>query len=191
MEPKQTFIGEYVNRSPKERLYRLMDLYKDFAAFLDDYKEFVIDLMVMMREYQLQPSDADLGVRVQTSGATSNIPASKAEDRMILEECFEKRKIMKSMFPDPEELTLISTAVYEWDLMESEYKVLKGYINLMKPTDKSIFLPYIKGEKRIADIAEELCLEPGSANTRLYRIRKGLVNKVLPWFKEYKVTVPA
>ena len=191
MEPKQTFIGEYVNRSPKERLYRLMDLYKDFASFLDDYKECVIDIMVVMREYQLQPSDADLGVRVQTSGGTSNITASKAEDRMLLEECFEQRKIIKSMFPDPEELTLISTAVYEWDLMESEFKVLRGYINLMKPKDKSIFLPYIKGEKRIADIAEELCLEPESAITKLYRIRKGLVSKVLPWFKEYKVNVPA
>lgn len=191
METKHIFIGDYINKNPRERIYHLMDNYKDFGKYRESYKDNVVDLMVAMREYNIRPSDEDLGIRVQTSGGTSNITASKALERIALENCFEKMRVPKEMFPDPYELGLISTAVYEWDLMGKEYQILSGFIKLMKPDEKNLFLPYIKREKRVADIAAELCVEWESANKKVYRIRKALLKEVLPWFNEYKIITPA
>ena len=95
------------------------------------------------------------------------------------------------MFPDPYERTLISTAVYEWDLMKKEFGILSGFIDLMQYDERNIFVPYIQKEKGISDIATELNVEWDSANKKVYRIRKALVEEVLPWFDEYKLTVPA
>ena len=190
METKHIFIGDYINKNPKERIYQLLDNYKDFGKYREQYKENVVDLMVAMREYNIRPIDEDLGIRVQTTGGTSNITASKALERIALEHCFEKMRVSKELFPDPYELNLIATAVYEWDLMGKEYKILSGFINLMSPDERSIFVPYIKREKRVADLAAELCVEWESANKKVYRIRKALLHEVLPWFNEYKITAP-
>ena len=147
MEAKHIFIGDYIKKSPKERIYQLLDNYMDFSRYRETYKNNVVDLMVAMREYNLRPSDEDLGVRIQTTGGTSNITASKALERVSLEQCFEQMKVTKEMFPDPYELGLISTAIYEWDLMAKEHKILAGFIGLMKPDVRSLFLPYIRREK--------------------------------------------
>ena len=75
METKHIFIGDYIKKSPKERIYQLLDNYKDFGRYRETYKNNVVDLMVAMREYNLRPSDEDLGVRIQTTGGTANITA--------------------------------------------------------------------------------------------------------------------
>ena len=191
MEAKQAFIGEYVNKAPRDRISLLMEHFGDFGSFRDNYRECVINLMVMMREYNIRPGDDGLGVRVQTTSGTSKITESKAMDRYEIEECFNKKKIKKKMFPDPYEHGLISTALFEYDLMEKEYRILEGFIKLMKPDERSLLIPYIKRETRVGDIASELCIEMESASKRVYRIRKALLQKVLPWFKEYKISVPA
>ena len=190
-EQKYTFIGNYVSKSASERLEQLIVSYKDFERDRGLYKERVIDLMVAMREYHIKPSEEDLGVRVQTTGGTSNITASKALERVTLEECFKSMKISKEMFPDPDEYRLISLAVYEWDLMGREFGILDQFIKGMKEKDRDILLPYMRKEKGPRDLAEELCLEYDSARKRVYRIRKALFNKVLPWMNEYTITVPA
>ena len=73
METKQAFIGEYVNKAPRDRISLLMEHFGDFEAFRDNYRECVINLMVMMREYNIRPGDDGLGVRVQTTSGTSKI----------------------------------------------------------------------------------------------------------------------
>ncbi len=93
METKHIFIGDYINKNPRERIYHLMDNYKDFGKYRESYKDNVVDLMVAMREYNIRPSDEDLGIRVQTSGGTSNITASKALERIVLENCFVKMRV--------------------------------------------------------------------------------------------------
>lgn len=191
METKQMFIGEYINKNPRQRIAQLLDNYGDFRRYREHYKRNVVELMEAIREYNIRPSEEDLGVRVQTTGGTSNITASKAIERMALEECFENRKISKEMFEDPEELRLISTAVYEWDLMTREFKVLNTFVKQIKPKDRSIYLFYLKGEKGFEDIAKDLDIEYESARKRVYRIRKALIKEALPWFDEYKISVPA
>ncbi len=191
MESKHNFIGSYLDKSPKERIYHLLDHYRDFDQYRDNYKDTVINLMVAMSEYNNRSKREDLGIRVQTSKGTSDITAAKAIERVALEECFEQMRVTKELFPNPDELGLISTAVYEWDLMGKEFDILAGFINLMRPDERNLFLPYIRREKRVAEIADELRLEWESANKRVYRIRKALLENVLPWFNEYKITAPA
>lgn len=186
-EDGKIFIGDYINKSPKERVYQLLDCYKDFWKYRENYKNTVVDLMMAMREYSNRPGDDDLGIRVQTMGGTSNITASRAIERIELERCFLRKKVDKAMFPDPYERELISTAVCEWDVMTKEFNILNGFMDLMKASDRSIFIPYINREKRVADIADELCLQWESANKKVYRIRKALLKEVLPCFKEYKI----
>ena len=45
METKHIFIGDYINKSPKERIYHLLDNYKDFGKYRERYKDNVVDLM--------------------------------------------------------------------------------------------------------------------------------------------------
>ena len=51
MEAKHIFIGDYIKKSPKERIYQLLDNYKDFGRYRETYKNNVVDLMVAMRTW--------------------------------------------------------------------------------------------------------------------------------------------
>ena len=42
METKQAFIGEYVNKAPRDRISLLMEHFGDFEAFRDNYRECMI-----------------------------------------------------------------------------------------------------------------------------------------------------
>ncbi len=185
------FIGEYLKKSPKKRIYELIGHFDDFDDYRERYKEYTVNLMVMMREHRERSAEADTWVKVQTFGDMSDQTFDAVSERLTLEQNFVNRKISRKMFPDLYEYRLVSTAAFEWNLMEKEYRILRSFVDLMKPSDRGLLIPYIRKEKEIADIAAELCVEHESANKKVYRIRKALLDNMLPWFKEYKIAVPA
>lgn len=93
---------------------------------------------------------------------------------------------IKDLYADPSDLIIFSTAVKEWILLTREYEKLKNCIRMMKPEDKDLFLSYIKKEKTIDELSDELFLERGSVVKRLYRIRRGLMDQILPWLRDFK-----
>ena len=186
-EEGDIFIGEYLGREPKGRILFLLDHYREFPEFLNLYRENAIRLMTAMREYE-RKSKASIGMSVSNSGKKSSPTEAMAMEKIEVEDCFDQRKITGEVIRDPGELKLISTAVHEWVLMNKDYELLGGFMDMMKPEDRDLFISYISRKKRIADIAEEYCLAWESANKKMYRIRKALIDRMLPWMNDYKVS---
>lgn len=141
--------------------------------------------MLETMEYD-RSSKRDIGICIQNTGKKASVVEAKVENKISVEECFDKSRISKEMYKDPEDLKLFSTAVKEWILLKKEYELLSGCIGMMKPEDRYIFLPYIKKEKSLDDLAGELFLEKASVSKRIYRIKKNLAGEILPWLKDYK-----
>lgn len=141
--------------------------------------------MLDTMEYS-RKSKNDTGICIQNTGKKSSVVESIVENKISVEDCFDTNKISKDLYADPSDLILFSTAVKEWILLTREYEKLNNCIRMMKPEDKDLFLSYIKKEKTIDELSDELFLERGSVVKRLYRIRRGLMDQILPWLREFK-----
>ena len=179
------YIGEYIGKKPKERIDFLISYYVTFPDYLDSYRQNAIRVMIETMEYDRR-SKNDIGICIRNSGKNSSATELKVLEKMDLEKCFDSNKISKGMFADPSDLKLFSTAVKEWILLTREYETLKNCILMMKPDDKDLFLSYIKKEKSVDKLSEELFLERGSVVKRLYRIKRNLINEMIPWLREFK-----
>ncbi len=184
-------VGEYLNKSPKERVYTLFEKYDTFSLWRNAYKESVVDYLVDVQECKRRRNAEGLGVRIQTSGTKASVVEAEAEERLSLEQCFEKKFISRDVLPDAYDRNYISVAVYEWEMMKWEFGVLRMFIDRMKREDRALFVPYMRKETNLDIIADQLCIERQSANKRVYRIRKALLTEILPWFEEYKIEIPA
>ena len=152
---------------------------------LKTYKASIINLMEVSAEFSRHHMTGDSDIKVQTN-AVSDPTANKVMKRIELEKCFEDGKVSSGIINDSYDLEMISTGMKEWYLMKLEYEAICGFIGMLDKEDREIFIAYIKKEKNIDDIAEQLCIERDSATKRLYRIRKMIFDEALPWFKEYK-----
>lgn len=191
MKAKQNVIGMYVGLSAKNRIDFLIKHYVDIERLREAYKDWVVDIMIDARTANRNRRD-NLGVRVQTSNGISDITFCQATERILFDDCFKKLMVTEDMFPDPYEYELINLALFEWDLMKREYENLRhGFKLFLDEEETKIIDSYFKREKLLYDIADEYCIEPESANKRVYRIRKKLVSGVIPRFKEYNIKIPA
>ena len=159
METKHIFIGNYVNRTAKDRIGFIIENYSDFEGYRHSYMENVINIMIAIREYERRKPDDELGICVQVSGHTSDITASRALERVSLQKCFEDMRIPEGTFSDDHEHELIATAIFEWDLMEREYRIFNSFLKTLDPVNRDIFKIYIRREKRVADLASDLQIE--------------------------------
>lgn len=176
---KQSIIGYYFGLDAKKRVDFLIEHYRDFEFFHSAYKESIISIMLGIREWHENKS-GDLGVRIQTSGGNSDVTFYKACERIDVAKCFENLEIATELFKEKNDLELVRKGVSEWKLMRREFDTLNSFISLLAPVDRRIYTPYLLREKRLIDIAEELCIELESANKRIYRIRKKLISSIIP-----------
>lgn len=191
MMAKQQIVGVYAGLSVKKRIRFILEHYKDFESYRSSYKECIISIMIAINEGRRNRDD-DLGVRVQTSGGNSDTTYYKALERLSVDDCFRFLTVTRDMFPDPYEHNLISTAIFEWDLMKREYDELNSCMNfLLKENEKQMLLSFINKNKKLKDIAYDCSIELDSAKKKVYRIKRKLLDGATPWFKEYNIKIPA
>jgi len=188
---KQSIVGVYVGLPVKKRIAFLMEHYREFDRYRSAYKECVVSIMIAANSSKKNTSD-DLGVRVQTSGGNSDITYYQALERIAFDECFDRVNVTDEMFPDPYEYHLISTAVFEWDLMKKEFDELNSCIKfILEEHERELLLSYINKKTKLKDIANDRAIEVDSARKKMYRIRKKLLDGAAPWFNEYNIKIPA
>ena len=188
---KHDVIGLYVTLSGPKRIDFLISHYPDFDKYIASYKEYVKDTMLDILSSN-RSSATELGVRVQTSGGNQDTTFSLAEGRLAIDKCFDTVRASRKMFPDADDYELVSMGLYEWERLQREFSKLNATINMiLNEEEQKIIKAYFRHDKRLHDLAQDLCIEMESANKRVYRIRKKLVNSIGPWFEENTIKASA
>lgn len=183
MRAKQRFVGSYVDLTTKERISFLMEHFGHFEQFHHAYKESIEERISCILSYE-RKKRGDLGVRVMSKNTISDITAQKAMELVDIGKSIDRGKVSSKMVQDKDERAEIMEAIFEWKLMRSEYEILKRQLRMLKPADYGIMHPYLMGEKSRKQIAKELEIERSSVDKRIYRIRKYLVEKMIPYIIE-------
>lgn len=181
MEAKQRFVGAYVDLTTKERINFLMEHFGHFEQYHHAYRESIEERISCILSYERKKSN--LGVRVMSRNTISDITAQKAMEMVDIGNSIDRGKVSAKMVPDKDEREEIMEAIYEWKLMRSEHEILKRQLRMLKPTDYGIMLPYLMREKTKRQIAKELEIERSSVDKRIYRIRRVLVDRVIPYLE--------
>jgi len=188
---KHDVIGLYVTLNGKQRIDFLINHYRDFDRYVSSYKEYVRSTMLDILDSYRVSSD-ELGVRVQTGGGNSDPTFEGANKLASVDECFKDKSLVETMFKDAYGYELISLALYELERLQKEFRKLNATMDiLLKEDDQEILKSYFKHERRLYELANDLCIEIESANKKVYRIRKKLVNSIKPWFDEYNMKASA
>ena len=185
MEAKQRFVGAYIDLTTKERINFLMEHFGYFEQYHHAYRESIEERIACILSYERKKRE-NLGVRIMSRNVISDITAQKAMELVDIGQSIDHGKVSVKMIPDKDEWEEIMEAIYEWKLMRSEHEILKRQLRMLKPTDYVIMHPYLMREKTKRQIAKELEIESGSVDKRIYRIRRLLVNRVIPYLENGK-----
>lgn len=191
MKAEQSIVGMYAGLKPRARIKFLIKHYKDFDTYRADYRDSVVSIIMAFNEYNRSNHD-DLGVRVQSSGGNQDTTFNMVAEKMSVEEYFKYLEVDKDSFPDPYEYMIVSTALFEWNLMKREYDEINSCMKLLlNQSERELLLLYLKKEQRLIDIATYYSIEIDSARKKLYRIKRKLINGMIPWFKDYSDSILA
>lgn len=103
----------------------------------------------------------------------------------MLKDCVIKGAISKDMENGIENVKAINQAIFDLHVMKNEYYIVVRHVESLPYKTKKIIVPYLKGEKDLQELADEMCIEKDSAKQRTYRIRKQIKDKVFPYFEDY------
>ena len=168
-------FDEYEKWSTAQKVCFLCDHYYVMERLISNYREALIAEVMEQKEFSHRGENEGTGVRIQVSfGRKTDTTAGTAMKRMAVSEAIEKGWLDESFFEgmdDPEEV-IRKVTVYH--VISEGYKAFSKRLDEMKPGDREIVMPYLRREKRLCDLANELKIEYQSAVKKINRIKKRL-----------------
>ena len=177
-------IGMYLEMNVRERVDYIYRNYQNYKYLSDAYKDSVIEMISFIKQRERQ-NDDNLGVKVQTSFNTGSSTERVAFENIMVSEMLEQNYVPNSFFDDDEDQKLITMAVFEWNLMRSEYIIFNKQLNGLSRENHYIVSSYLSREKDLFDLADEYRIEPESMKMRLHRIKGRLTDRIVPFLREY------
>ena len=183
---EREIVGMYLGMTAKKRMDFIYKNYRNFNYISDAYMDSVTEMIASMREYERRHSREDLGVRIQTSQSMSSITEERAYEHLLIKEALDKNLVTESLVGDKFEREMVSVAIFEWNLMQSEFEIFRKQMKALKPENYRIVSLYITRRKSIDDLADEFNIEPESMKLRLHRIKGKIIDGAVPFLKEYE-----
>lgn len=183
---EREIVGMYLGMTAKKRMDFIYKNYRNFNYISDAYMDSVTEMIACIRECERRHEEDDLGVRVQTSQSLSSITEQRAFEHILIKEALDNNLITDSLIEDAEERERVSVAIFEWNLMKSEYEIFNKQMKALKPENYEIVKEYISRRKSIGDLADEYNIEPESMKVRLHRIKGILIDGIIPFLKDYE-----
>ena len=185
METKQSIIGHYCKNSTDRRFDYIYMNYDNFTRQIEGYREGLAFLIASQKAYNRKNDYGDLGVRVQTSRGLSDLTADMAIENVIVKECIDKCEASDDLLMDVDDREEVALGLFELQLMKQELQVFDFQLQTFRKEDFKILSSYLNRNRSIREIAEELSIEPESVNKRLYRLKRKLKERIIPFMKEY------
>ena len=140
---------------------------------ISNYREALIAEVMEQKEFSHRGESEGTGVRIQVSfGRKTDVTAGSAMMRMAVSEAIDKGWPDESFFEGIDDPGEVIRKVTVYHVVSEGYKTVSKRLDEMKPGDKEIVMPYLRREKRLCDLANELRIEYQSVVRKINWIKK-------------------
>ena len=181
---KHDIVGKYIRMTARERIEYIYKNYKDLDYLKESYRDYAVETISFLKQ-QENCFDDDLGVRVQTSFNAGSITERMAFENIMIKEMLDKNYVPNEFMDKEENQEYVNLMVFEWNIMRSEFSLFEKHLKTLSQTNFLIARAYLSREKGFEELGREYCVEPNSVKMRMYRIKKILTEKMVPFFAEY------
>lgn len=182
---KHDIVGNYIGMTAQKRIEFIYKNYRDLDYLKESYRDFAVETIAFLKQ-QENSCDDDLGVRVQTSFNTGSITERMAFENIMIKEMLDKNYVPNEFMDKEENQEFVNLVVFEWNIMRSEFSLFEKHLKTLSRANFLIAKAYLSREKGFEELGREYCVEPNSVKMRMYRIKKNLTKRMIPFFAEYE-----
>lgn len=168
--PFSVHLQDYSQKDPKCKARYILDNFSRFPKMIEGYESDWKITVKAEKRYNFLKEMGDPGIRVQASkisNPTMNQAISKFE-----EDTATTAKDIRSLVhgtDDPGRRIMEKMVIAD---MKDDYEIILNAIHRLDSSDENLFLPYIRTEKTIQEVADELQVQYSSAKNKMRRLKK-------------------
>ena len=180
MRMKTEGLEAYASFDATKRIWFLCENYTVMEPMIRNFRERLIDEVADQKYDSHHAKDEGLGVRIQVAFCRQNDPTynqavnrneiAKAIDDGYLDECF---------FEGTSNREELIRKVSSYHFAKREYGQLSKALKEMNPKDRAVILPFMRKEKSIYDLAEDMQITYKAVQKKLKRIKNKLEESVV------------
>ena len=173
MKKKTRGIEKYQRYNATQRVRFLCDNYLVMEPMISNYREELIDEVMEQKASNHRGEDEGLGVRIQVAFYKKSDPtANKAMSRMEIANAIDAGYLDEDFFEGTDDREELIRKVTCYHMINAGYMRFVAKLEEMNPRERKIFLPYIRKEKSVDDLAEELDIAYESVIRKIGRIKE-------------------
>lgn len=176
-------IGFYLNKEPKDRISFLYEHYSDYSRISERYQDMLTRRIAAMRSYERQRHD-ELGVRIMSGNPVRSLTEAMAEENDTIKNIVASGYLPKGVIRDYEDQSEIRMGLHEMEIFQREYDLFNRALTDLDGEEAWLFIGYIRREKTMDVMADELGVEKDSVRKRIYRTKVKITGLLLDEFKE-------
>lgn len=175
----------YYLKPKKERVEYLLTNYRDIEQIIHTKKQSLALIVSNERAFSRKKNRRELGVTISKTNDFISQTEAEAIEHVQIMESIENGTLCEALIDDSLDAELINMEIFDINLLNNEYNLLRCHMESLPLENKKIFIPYTNRRITIEKLAGKLFIEEESVKQRLYRIRKNLKETVLPYMEEY------
>ena len=173
-------IDGYLSFDIGKRFDFLYENYSVLKALIRNYRDEIIADVIDMKTCKRSRSIGELGVRIRVSIRRSGPTEKLAISRMMVEQAVDEGFLNDEFLSDIEEPEEIIRRITNYHMVRADFEAFSGKLETLALEDQRVIRPYLLKQKSIDDFATDMGVQYKSAATRIYRIKKKLIDKVEP-----------
>lgn len=177
MAAKVSIVEAYADASIEKKIRIILDNFDGFERLVDGYERCLTIQIRNEREYNRKKDQADLGVKVQTSGL-SDTTARIAIENVMIEEAIKKGDIEDAL-KGAEEIERHRKEIITLRNMRDDYVLVSTQVQLLSGDELDMFNCYLEKRTGLMDMAEERGLSYNAIQKRLMKSKKIVVNQAV------------
>lgn len=175
---EKNLVKIYVDASSAKRVDIIIKNYTNFMGIVDGYTEGLRYMIECEKESNSRQDTENLGVRVKTSGSTSDPTAKKAIRNVITREAIINCDFSGDVLDGVDRAEEYIRDAYLLRDMRKDYDLFNRQLAILG-NEKDTFEKYLRREKTLTDIAEEQGITYESAQQKIHKIRLRVKNQVV------------
>ena len=180
METEAKNIDKYLSFNVSKRFDFLYENYSVLKPLIKNYREDIIMDVIDMKACKRRESIGELGVRIQVSIRRGGPTEGQAITHLTVEKAIEEGFLDESFLEDIEDPDEIIRRITNYHLVRADFEVFSSKLETLTLEDQRVIKPYLLKQKSLGDFANDMGVQYKSAATRIYRIKKKLINQVEP-----------
>ena len=178
----QNLIKKYVDATAEKRVEIIIKNYSNFIGIVEGYTEGIRYMIECEKESNSRRDTGDLGVRVQTSGSTSDPTAKKAIRNVITRDAIVNCDFSGDVMDGVERAEAYIKDAYVLRDMRKDYKLFNSQLGILGQ-EREMFVLFISKEKAIGDFADEQGITYESVQQRIHKCKVKMKKQVTGFMK--------